>query len=206
MKIDPFFISLGLRISNQKVPKIISIINTSFILNGFRLNITGHVVIYVYSKIYHKISIKYNLLCHSVYYKVLFGSTCIVAVHAQQVRYRSPVYCLSVHPADCTDEILVNGCTPQICIKEECVCISEVLSNNNPAKCVQPCTICPNDTCNQLFKYPYPASRESKRVQFTNKKKTLSLFVCVEVLRPNQPNWVMSSAVSLPSHTFTGQA
>ena len=32
------------------------------------------------------------------------------------------------------------------------------------------------------------------------------LFVCVEVLRPSQPNGVMSSAVSLPSHTFTGQA
>ena len=31
-------------------------------------------------------------------------------------------------------------------------------------------------------------------------------FVCVEVLRPSQPNGVMSSAVSLPSHTFTGQA
>ena len=30
--------------------------------------------------------------------------------------------------------------------------------------------------------------------------------VCVEVLRPNQPNGVMSSAVSLPNHTFTGQA
>ena len=30
------------------------------------------------------------------------------------------------------------------------------------------------------------------------------LFVCVEVLRPSQPNGVMSSAVSL--HTFTGQA
>ena len=33
-----------------------------------------------------------------------------------------------------------------------------------------------------------------------------SLFVCVEVLRPSQPNGVMSSAVSLPNHTFTGQA
>ena len=33
-----------------------------------------------------------------------------------------------------------------------------------------------------------------------------SLFVCVEVLRPSQPNRVMSSAVSLPNHTFTGQA
>ena len=33
-----------------------------------------------------------------------------------------------------------------------------------------------------------------------------SLFVCVEVLRPSQPNGVMSSMVSLPNHTFTGQA
>ena len=33
-----------------------------------------------------------------------------------------------------------------------------------------------------------------------------ALFVCVEVLRPNQPNGVMSSTVSLPNHTFTGQA
>ena len=33
-----------------------------------------------------------------------------------------------------------------------------------------------------------------------------SLIVCVEVLRPSQPNGVMSSAVSLPNHTFTGQA
>ena len=32
------------------------------------------------------------------------------------------------------------------------------------------------------------------------------MFVCVEVLRPSQPNGVMSSAVSLPNHTFTGQA
>ena len=32
------------------------------------------------------------------------------------------------------------------------------------------------------------------------------LFVCVEVLRPSQPNGVMSSAVSLLNHTFTGQA
>ena len=34
----------------------------------------------------------------------------------------------------------------------------------------------------------------------------LMVFVCVEVLRPSQPNGVMSSAVSLPNHTFTGQA
>ena len=32
------------------------------------------------------------------------------------------------------------------------------------------------------------------------------VFVCVEVLRPSQPNGVMSSVVSLPNHTFTGQA
>ena len=32
------------------------------------------------------------------------------------------------------------------------------------------------------------------------------LFVCVEFLRTSQPNGVMSSAVSLPYHTFTGQA
>ena len=34
----------------------------------------------------------------------------------------------------------------------------------------------------------------------------ICLFVCVEVLRPGQPNVIMSSAVSLPNHTFTGQA
>ena len=31
-------------------------------------------------------------------------------------------------------------------------------------------------------------------------------FICVEVLRPSQPNRVMSSAVSLPNYTLTGQA
>ena len=30
--------------------------------------------------------------------------------------------------------------------------------------------------------------------------------VCVEVLWLSQPNGVMSSPVSLPNHTFTGQA
>ena len=33
-----------------------------------------------------------------------------------------------------------------------------------------------------------------------------SNLVCVEVLRPSQPNGVMSSAVSLPNYTLTGQA
>ena len=32
------------------------------------------------------------------------------------------------------------------------------------------------------------------------------VLVCVEVLRPSQPNGVMSSAVNLPNHTFTEQA
>ena len=34
----------------------------------------------------------------------------------------------------------------------------------------------------------------------------ICMFVCVEVLWPSQPNGVMSSSVSLPSHMFTGQA
>ena len=38
------------------------------------------------------------------------------------------------------------------------------------------------------------------------RQDTEVLFVCVEVLWPSQPNGVMSSAVSLPNHTFTGQA
>ena len=37
-------------------------------------------------------------------------------------------------------------------------------------------------------------------------RRLTDCFVCVEVLRPSQPNGVMSSAVSLPNHTFTGQA
>ena len=36
--------------------------------------------------------------------------------------------------------------------------------------------------------------------------RLVGLFVCVEVLWPSQPNWVMSGAVSLPNHTFTGHA
>ena len=30
-------------------------------------------------------------------------------------------------------------------------------------------------------------------------------FVCVEVLRPSQPDGVISNTVTLPNHTFTGQ-
>ena len=47
-------------------------------------------------------------------------------------------------------------------------------------------------------------------IYFLNEGIIWSLFVClfvsVEVLRPSQPNGVISSAVSLPNHTFTGQA
>ena len=52
----------------------------------------------------------------------------------------------------------------------------------------------------------------SKKLNQVNRKlfsindDHVSLFVYVEVLRPSQPNGVMSSAVSLPNHTFTGQA
>ena len=35
---------------------------------------------------------------------------------------------------------------------------------------------------------------------------TVNLFACTEVLQSSQPNGVMSSTVSLPIHTFTGQA
>ena len=39
----------------------------------------------------------------------------------------------------------------------------------------------------------------------TQEHKMVCLFVCVEVLLPSQPSGVMSSAVSLPNHTFTGK-
>ena len=39
-----------------------------------------------------------------------------------------------------------------------------------------------------------------------NKFLSKHVFVCVKVLWPSQPTGVMSSAVSLPNHTFTGQA
>ena len=43
-------------------------------------------------------------------------------------------------------------------------------------------------------------------IHFCNiRTQKMSKFVCVEVLRPSQPNGVMSSMVSLPNHTFTGQ-
>ena len=47
---------------------------------------------------------------------------------------------------------------------------------------------------------------EARKIPFFEKWSFFVLFVCVEVLRPSQPSGVMSSAVSLPNHTFTGQA
>ena len=37
-------------------------------------------------------------------------------------------------------------------------------------------------------------------------RRSVSVCVSVEILRPSQPNGVMSSTVNLPNHTFTGQA
>ena len=45
-----------------------------------------------------------------------------------------------------------------------------------------------------------------KEIPFTDHLNLKNMFVCVEALRPSQPNGVMSSAVSLPNHTFSGQA
>ena len=43
-------------------------------------------------------------------------------------------------------------------------------------------------------------------VKGRTEKKEVCMYVCVEVLRPSQPIGVMSSAVSLRNHMFTGQA
>ena len=48
-------------------------------------------------------------------------------------------------------------------------------------------------------------NRLSRSENLAPENLTTCLFVCVEVLRPSQPNGVMSSVVSLPNHTFTGQ-
>ena len=46
---------------------------------------------------------------------------------------------------------------------------------------------------------------KQKMYRLYRKMTIYGLFVSVEVLRPSQPIGVMSSAVSLPNHTFTGQ-
>ena len=54
---------------------------------------------------------------------------------------------------------------------------------------------------NTAFSYP-----KLSKLRFLNFATYFVLFVSVEVLRPSQPSGVMSCAVSLPNHTFTGQA
>ena len=51
-----------------------------------------------------------------------------------------------------------------------------------------------------------PKSVDFHKSNEYNSSTLKTMFVCVAVLRPSQPNGVMSSAVSLPNHTFTGQA
>ena len=47
---------------------------------------------------------------------------------------------------------------------------------------------------------------KSTDIFLTSLQKHMLWVGCVAVLRPSQPNGVISSAVSLPNHTFTGQA
>ena len=75
--------------------------------------------------------------------------------------------------------------------------------------------ICPQDhllvMTNISTKFEGPNHKHCRIISFSG-TVTLTfdlkviLFVCVEVLRPSQPSGVMSSAVSLPNHMFTGQA
>ena len=53
---------------------------------------------------------------------------------------------------------------------------------------------------------PFEEFQDGRHGGHLGYRNRTTLFVCVEVLRPSQPNGVMSSAVSLPNHTFTGQA
>ena len=54
--------------------------------------------------------------------------------------------------------------------------------------------------------FPFNDINFHKKNDGIGHERSAKLFVCVEVLQPSQPNGVMSSAVSLPNHTFTGQA
>ena len=66
--------------------------------------------------------------------------------------------------------------------------------------------LCSMFVCKTFCIYTYTATLGSSDYVYAVLHQQLKLFVCVEVLRPSQPNGVMSSAVSLPNHTFTGQA
>ena len=71
---------------------------------------------------------------------------------------------------------------------------------------------CGHKTCygevydNEKAKAYFLATIRKKLASICMQLNLSSEVVCVEVLRPSQPNGVMSSAVSLPNHTFTGQA
>ena len=60
-----------------------------------------------------------------------------------------------------------------------------------------------HEMSNPVFWKKKERKKQFPSVHTTSKQR---LFVCVEVLRPSQPSVVMSSAISLPNHTFTGQA
>ena len=60
--------------------------------------------------------------------------------------------------------------------------------------------------CSGLKRLKKDPDYRCTRCQGTARPLDGSLFVCVEVLWPSQRNGVMSSAVSLSNHTFTGQA
>ena len=63
-------------------------------------------------------------------------------------------------------------------------------------------------TLNELVKGHFVNdSLNNWALNFKVNQYTFIAFVCVceEVIRPSQPNWVMSSTVSLPNHTFTRQ-
>ena len=53
---------------------------------------------------------------------------------------------------------------------------------------------------------PHKAIHSSSSKDINSYGDSAVLFVCAEVLRPSQPNAVMSIVVSLPNHTFTARA
>ena len=59
-----------------------------------------------------------------------------------------------------------------------------------------------NESLYLLWKL-FSCKRKKKMVPYLT---VSDFFFCVEILRPSQPNGVMSNAVSLPNHTFTGEA
>ena len=77
---------------------------------------------------------------------------------------------------------------------------------NKMANCVDP----DEKACYKLSIWIYivfkAAHYQPSHLDLHRFQSYLILFVCVEVLRSSQPNGVMSSAVSLPNHMYTGQA